>query len=111
MSEAAPAAAGVAAEKKRRLLRRIPTSVVLTMLGIALRAWLLPAISRQWVDRQKARDLDPACRRWPSPRKRDDAKTTSGPAADTNHVCRFSRGKHPPVRTSPERAASHHGPP
>jgi hypothetical protein len=46
--------------KKRRLLGRIPTSVVVTLLGIALTAWLLPALTRQWDDRQKAHDLDAA---------------------------------------------------
>jgi hypothetical protein len=60
MSEAAPAAAGAAAEKKRRLLRRIPKSLVVTLLGIALTAWLLPAITRQWGDRQKAHELKAA---------------------------------------------------
>jgi hypothetical protein len=31
--------------------------VFVTLLGIALTAWLLPAITRQWDDRQKAREL------------------------------------------------------
>src|SRR5262245_16834725 len=56
MDEAAPAA-GAAAEKKRRLLRRVPTPLVVTTLGIALTAWLLPAFTRQWDDRQKAQEL------------------------------------------------------
>ena len=60
MDEAAPVAAGEAAEKKRRLLRRIPISVVVTLLGIALTAWLLPAFTRQWDDRQKAHELKAA---------------------------------------------------
>jgi hypothetical protein len=59
MSDAAPAAAAVAAEKKPflRRFRRPPTSVVMTLLGIALTAWLLPAVARQWDDRQKAAEL------------------------------------------------------
>jgi 1-acyl-sn-glycerol-3-phosphate acyltransferase len=56
MSQAAPAE-GAAAEKKRPLLRRVPTSLLVTLLGIGLSAWLLPAVSRQWDDRQKARSL------------------------------------------------------
>lgn len=36
---------------------RVPTAVVLTILGAALTAWLLPAFTRQWEDRQKAREL------------------------------------------------------
>lgn len=60
MSEAAPAAAGAAAEKKPRLLRRIPTSVAVTLLGVALTAWLLPAFTRQWDDRQKAQEFKAA---------------------------------------------------
>src|SRR6478672_11646487 len=56
MDEAAPAD-GAAAEKKRRLLRRVPTALLVTLLGIALTAWLLPAFTRQWDDRQKALEL------------------------------------------------------
>jgi len=56
MDEVAPAA-GAAAEKKPRLLRRVPTSLIVTLLGIALTAWLLPAFTRQWDDRQKAHEL------------------------------------------------------
>lgn len=57
MSEAVPAEQAAAAEKKRPLLRRVPTSLLVTLLGIALTAWLLPAFTRQWDDRQKARAL------------------------------------------------------
>ena len=57
MDEAAPPEPGAAAEKKRPLLRRVPTSLVVTLLGIALTAWLLPAFTRQWDDRQKAHAL------------------------------------------------------
>src|SRR5262252_3189899 len=59
MSDAAPAAGAVAAEKKPllRRIRRPPTSVVMTLLGLALTAWLFPAVARQWDDRQKATEL------------------------------------------------------
>jgi hypothetical protein len=40
-----------------RFLRRIPTALLVTLLGIGLSAWILPAVSRQWDDRQKAREL------------------------------------------------------
>ena len=57
MTEASPAEQPVEAEKKKRLFHRIPTSLLVTVIGIALTAWLLPAITRQWDDRQKAHDL------------------------------------------------------
>ena len=57
MDDAAPAAGAAAEKKPRRLLSRIPTSVIVTVLGIALTAWLLPAFTRQWDDRQKAHEL------------------------------------------------------
>jgi hypothetical protein len=57
MDEAAPAESGAAAEKKPPLLRRVPTPLLVMLLGVALTAWLLPAFTRQWDDRQKARDL------------------------------------------------------
>jgi len=55
MGEAAePDKTGADAKKKRSILGRIPTSLVVTLVGIALTAWLLPAFTRQWDDRQKA---------------------------------------------------------
>jgi hypothetical protein len=57
MDEAAPAEAGAAAGKKRPLLRRVPTSLIVTLLGIGISAWLIPAFTRQWDDRQKALEL------------------------------------------------------
>jgi hypothetical protein len=45
------------AEARRR---KVPTSVVVTFAGIALTAWLLPAFTRQWDDRQKAQELKAA---------------------------------------------------
>jgi hypothetical protein len=38
-------------------VRRLPTSLLVTLVGLALSAWLLPAITRQWDDRQKAHEL------------------------------------------------------
>jgi hypothetical protein len=57
VDEAAPTEAGAAVEKRRPLLRRVPTPLIVTLVGIALTAWLLPAITRQWDDRQQAHDL------------------------------------------------------
>jgi hypothetical protein len=61
MDEAAePDKTGVEAKKKRSILGRIPTPLVVTLLGIGLTAWLLPAVTRQWDDRQKAQELETA---------------------------------------------------
>jgi hypothetical protein len=49
-----------ASETARRLWKRFQSPIVLTLLGIALSAWLLPAIARQWQDRQKAQELKAA---------------------------------------------------
>src|SRR5215469_17017810 len=63
MSDAAPAAGAEEAAKAEpkaenkpllRRLRRPPTALLVTLLGIALTAWLLPAVTRQWNDRQSA---------------------------------------------------------
>jgi hypothetical protein len=48
------------AEPRRRWRVKIPTSVVVTLLGIALTAWLLPAFTRQWDDRQRAAEVKAA---------------------------------------------------
>ena len=40
--------------------RRIPTPLLVTLVGLVLSAWLLPAITRQWDDRQKAHELKSA---------------------------------------------------
>src|SRR5690348_1063391 len=53
-AESKPPADAVAG-KRRRL--RVPTSLLVTLLGIALSAWLAPAITRQWEDRKKAQEL------------------------------------------------------
>ena len=59
-----PAASGRPVERLRpiaRLLRfvrrSIPKSLLLAVLGIGLSSWFIPAITRQWDDRQKAGDL------------------------------------------------------
>jgi hypothetical protein len=54
-----PETAEATAEPRKRSWWRvkIPTTVVVTLLGIALTAWLLPAFTRQWDDRQKVRQL------------------------------------------------------
>ena len=41
----------------KSLRPRVPTSVVATLLGVALTVWLAPAFTHQWEDRQAARDL------------------------------------------------------
>jgi hypothetical protein len=47
-----------ARKTKRRWLRvKLPTSVVVTLVGIGLTAWLFPAFTRQWDDRQKVAEL------------------------------------------------------
>jgi hypothetical protein len=50
---------GPSAKKASR--RKVPTSLVVTLLGIALTAWLLPAVTRQWDDRQRRTT---SARRW-----------------------------------------------
>jgi hypothetical protein len=58
-----PSAPSAAAEKRRgrvvAAIRRIrfPKSLVLTVVGALFTLWLLPAFTRQWEDRQKAREL------------------------------------------------------
>ena len=47
-----------AARERRRL--RVPTSVLVTFVGIALTAWLLPALTHQWDDRQNSQELKAA---------------------------------------------------
>jgi hypothetical protein len=37
--------------------RGVPTSVVVTIVVAALTVWVAPAVTRQWDDRQKAREL------------------------------------------------------
>src|SRR5215831_1269203 len=39
------------------VLRRLPMPLVATLLGVLLSAWLFPAFTHEWNDRQKARDV------------------------------------------------------
>jgi len=52
----AEAEAPVEATRSRRWLR-VPKAVLITVLGLALSAWLLPAMTRQWDDRQREHEL------------------------------------------------------
>jgi hypothetical protein len=57
----APTATGVrgtsTAGVERLSWPRIPTPIVVAVLGVVLGSWFLPAFTRQWDDRQKAGDL------------------------------------------------------
>ena len=44
------------ATRSRRWLR-VPKAVLITVLGLALSAWLIPAMTRQWDDRQREHEL------------------------------------------------------
>lgn len=57
MTEAVQAEHAVEAEEKGRHLPRVPTSLIVTLLGIGLSAWFLPALTQQWHDRQKVHEL------------------------------------------------------
>jgi hypothetical protein len=54
--EAAADAAPAAAERSRFRVR-VPKAFVVTVLGFALTAWLVPAMTRQWDDRQREHEL------------------------------------------------------
>jgi hypothetical protein len=51
--------ASAAPARSRRWLR-VPKAVLVTVLGLALSAWLIPAMTRQWDDRQKEHELKAA---------------------------------------------------
>ena len=54
----APAEAAPAAPAERPRFRfRVPKAVLITVLGFLLTAWLVPAMTRQWDDRQKVHEL------------------------------------------------------
>jgi hypothetical protein len=53
---AAPAAF-VPEDRRPGLLERIPSPILVTVVGALLTAWLIPAFTRQWQDRQTSRDL------------------------------------------------------
>jgi hypothetical protein len=46
-----------ASAERSRFRLRVPKALVLTVLGFALTAWLVPAMTRQWDDRQKEHEL------------------------------------------------------
>jgi hypothetical protein len=48
---------GVREEKRPRRWLRASRAALVTILGLAVTAWLIPAMSRQWDDRQKEHDL------------------------------------------------------
>ena len=64
MIDATAPQAGATATKETepKLLRlpRVPTPLVVAVLGIVLGSWLLPAFTRQWDDRQKAGEVKAA---------------------------------------------------
>jgi hypothetical protein len=56
-----PADAAPAASAQRwRFRLHVPRAVLVTVLGFALSAWLVPAMTRQWDDRQKMHELKAA---------------------------------------------------
>jgi hypothetical protein len=55
--EPAPVLRDEAGRRVEGRRRKVPVSAVVTFVGIALTAWLLPAFTRQWDDRQKAQEL------------------------------------------------------
>jgi hypothetical protein len=57
-SERWPAEKAKSAQRERSW--RLPTPIIITLTGIVLSAWLLPAITRQWDDRQKAHQVKTA---------------------------------------------------
>jgi hypothetical protein len=53
----APAEAAPAPAERSRFRLRVPKAVLVTVLGFALSAWLVPAMTRQWDDRQREHEL------------------------------------------------------
>jgi hypothetical protein len=53
-------AADPAAASRLRRWTRIPKAVLVTLLGLIVTAWLLPALTRQWDDRQREHELKAA---------------------------------------------------
>jgi hypothetical protein len=56
----APPSQAQSSGRERSWRRRVPTALLVTLLGIGLTAWILPAFTRQWDDRQKAHELKAA---------------------------------------------------
>jgi hypothetical protein len=57
---AKPAPPGVSLPRAGRLAFHVPTPVLATLLGAALTVWIAPAFTRQWDDRERARDVKAA---------------------------------------------------
>jgi hypothetical protein len=51
------AAAPAAPAERSRFRLHVPRAVLVTVLGFALSAWVVPAVTRQWDDRQKEHEL------------------------------------------------------
>jgi hypothetical protein len=79
MGKAAPADAGGAPERKPPRLSWLRKPLLLTLVGIALTGWLLPAFTRQWDDRQ--RRMNSAPRSWRRWRRRRVTPLTANQAA------------------------------
>ena len=45
------------AKARSRLWQRVPTPIVVAVVGIVVGSWLIPAFTRQWDDRQKANEV------------------------------------------------------
>ena len=58
--DAAPQAADPAAERRTWRWLRVSKAVLVSLLGLALTAWLIPALTRQWDDRQREHELKAA---------------------------------------------------
>jgi hypothetical protein len=57
VAEAPADAAPAASAERLRFRLHVPRAVLVTVLGFALSAWLVPAMTRQWDDRQKEHEL------------------------------------------------------
>jgi hypothetical protein len=56
----APPATDPAAERRSRRWLRVSKAVLVSFLGLAVTAWLVPALTRQWDDRQREHELKAA---------------------------------------------------
>lgn len=57
LAEAPANAPPGAAAKRSRFRLHVPKGVLVTVVGFVLSAWLVPAVTRQWDDRQKEHEL------------------------------------------------------
>jgi hypothetical protein len=84
------AAQPLPAPKRRRRRLHIPTSVALTLGGAILTVLILPAFTRQWDDRQKARELQAAL-------AQDVAASTAKAVGDALAVLTGSESRNAPA--------------